>query len=307
MGRRSGKSMIGLKRGTVKLIRHNPKWRQNFEREEKKLKKVFGRDALKIQHVGSTAIPGILAKPIIDIALIVLSLQKARCYERKLKEIGYKIKKNDTKRERLFFTKGSEKRRTHYLHISEIGSGYAEDMILFRDYLRNHKDVAKKYSELKEKLAEKYPKAREIYAVQKEKLIEETVKKAKRSIRIQKKVSQKTMKGPSLQAIEDYYYRHGLRGSKLRKATENDREFMKILKERWSNLTQKFSVKPQDRKRYILSTDEDYLILGKIYELERKKLSDKDKALVKLVRTQLEHHWRTPIIRFLNRLLKKYS
>ena len=116
----------------------------------------------------------------------------------------------------------------------------------------------------------------------------------------------KIMKGPSLQAIEDYYYRHGLRGSKLRKATENDQEFMKILKERWSNLTQKFLIKPQDRKRYILSTDQDYLILGKIYELERKKLSDKDKTLVKLVRTQLEHHWRTPIIRFLNLLLKKY-
>lgn len=114
------------------------------------------------------------------------------------------------------------------------------------------------------------------------------------------------MKGSSLQAIEDYYYRRGLRGSKLRKATENDREYMKILKKRWSKLTKDFPVKAQDRKRYVLSTDQDYQILGKIYELERKKLSDKDKALVKLIRTQLEHHWRTPIIRFLNRLLKKY-
>lgn len=114
------------------------------------------------------------------------------------------------------------------------------------------------------------------------------------------------MEGSSLQSIEDYYYRHGLRGSKLRKATENDQKYMKILKKRWSNLTKKFPIKPRDRKRYILSTDQDYLILGKIYELERKKLSGKDKALVKLARTQLEHHWRTPIIRFLNRLLKKY-
>lgn len=110
----------------------------------------------------------------------------------------------------------------------------------------------------------------------------------------------------SLQAIEDYYYRKGLRGSKLRRATEKDREYMRILKNRWSKLTKKFPVKTRDRKKYILSTDQDYEILSKIYELERNKLSDKDKALVRLIRTQLEHHWRTPIIAFLNQLVAKY-
>lgn len=174
--------MIGLKRGTVTLVRHSPKWRQSFEREEKKIQKIFGRDALKIQHVGSTAIPGILAKPIIDIALIVPSLQKARRYQTKLKDIGYEIKKNDTRKGRLFFTKGPEKKRTHYLHIGEIGSGYAEDMILFRDYLCNQKNTAKKYSELKKKLAKKYQNTREIYTAKKEKLIKEIVKKAKKSL-----------------------------------------------------------------------------------------------------------------------------
>ena len=93
----------------------------------------------------------------------------------------------------------------------------------------------------------------------------------------------------------------------MRKATENDEEFMQILRKRWLKLTKKFVVKPSDRKKYILSSDQDYEILGRIYELEKKKLSAKDKALINLVRTQLEHHWRTPIIKFLNRLLKKYS
>ena len=173
--------MIGLKRGIVKLVEHNPEWRQSFVREEKKIRKVFGRDALVIQHVGSTAIPRILAKPIIDIALIVPSLQKARHYEKKLKEIGYEIKKNDTRKERLFFTKGPEEKRTHYLHVGEIGSGYTEDMILFKDYLCKHKDMAKKYSDLKESLAKKYQDKREIYTSKKEKLIREIVKKAKKS------------------------------------------------------------------------------------------------------------------------------
>ncbi len=168
--------MLGLKRGTVKLVKYNPKWWQSFEREAKKIKKVFGREVLTIQHVGSTSIPGILAKPIIDIVLIVPSLQKAKCYISKLKAIGYALKKNDTKKERLFFTKGPEKKRTRYLHIGELGSSYAERMIFFRDYLRQHKSTAKKYSELKEILAKKYPDKREIYAKRKKGLIERIVK-----------------------------------------------------------------------------------------------------------------------------------
>jgi len=165
--------MIGLKRGIVKLVKYDPKWRKSFAYEMKKIKKVFGKDVLDIQHVGSTAIPGILAKPIIDIALIVPSLSKAGRYKEKLKKIGYEIKKNDKRKERLFFTKGPEERRTHYLHIGEIGSGYAEDMILFRDYLRQYKITAKNYSELKEKLAKEYKDKREIYSAKKEKLVEE--------------------------------------------------------------------------------------------------------------------------------------
>jgi len=178
--------MIGLKRGTVKLVRYNPNWWQRFKCEEKKIRKVFGRDALEIQHVGSTAIPGILAKPIIDIALIVPSFQKAKLYEKRLKEIGYKIKKNDTRKERLFFTKGPEKKRTHYLHIGEIGSNYAEDMILFRNYLRKHKDTAKEYSELKENLAKRYQDKREIYTVRKTELIKKIVNKMKKIRRTKK-------------------------------------------------------------------------------------------------------------------------
>lgn len=172
--------MIGLKRGTVKLVRYNPRWRQSYEYEKKEICKVFDQDALEIQHVGSTAIPGILAKPIIDIALIVPSLQKVKHYEKKLNKISYEIKKNDTNKERLFFTKGPEEKRTHYLHVGQIGSGYAEDMIIFRDYLRKYKGIAKEYSKLKESLAKKYQDKREIYTAKKTKLIEGIVKKAKK-------------------------------------------------------------------------------------------------------------------------------
>ena len=66
-------------------------------------------------------------------------------------------------------------------------------------------------------------------------------------------------------------------------------------------------VKPEDKKKYLLLEDQDYEILEKIYKLEKKQLSSEDKKLVKLLRTQLERDWRTPLVKFLDRLLKKYK
>jgi len=176
--------MIGLKRGTVKLLKHNPRWDASFEQEKKKLKKIFGRDVLDIQHVGSTSISGMLAKPIIDIAVVVPSLKKTKRYVRALKRAGYELKNNDSRQaERLFFTKGPEVRRTHYLHIGEIEGGYIDDMILFRDYLRNHKRAARKYAELKKKLAEQYSERRDIYAKKRKRFVNMIAKKARKSLR----------------------------------------------------------------------------------------------------------------------------
>lgn len=174
--------MIGLKRGTVKLVKPRAIWQENFEREAKKLKKVFGKEAIGIQHVGSTAIPSIPAKPIVDIAVVTPSLKKARRYSDAVKRIGY-TRKKEKRSDRLFFTKGPEKKRTHHLHVGEAGSGYVEDMILFRDYLRKNKKVAREYAKLKVELAGQYPDKRYVYTAKKEKFIKTTVTKAKKSLR----------------------------------------------------------------------------------------------------------------------------
>src|SRR5687768_2741649 len=123
--------MLGLKRGTVKLVPNDPEWSKSFAEEAQKLQLIFEDCVVAIEHIGSTAIPATLAKPIIDIGVIVPSLEKAKSYREKLKEIGYVMKENDNRKERLFFTKGPEGLRTHYLHIGEKGSGYIEDMIRF--------------------------------------------------------------------------------------------------------------------------------------------------------------------------------
>lgn len=111
----------------------------------------------------------------------------------------------------------------------------------------------------------------------------------------------------SLQKIEDYYFGKGLRGDSLCEATERDETYQKILLQRRRALTKKFSVTEEDAKKYVLSTDEDWEILGKIYQLEKKELTAEDKKFVEFLRTQLEHDWCIPIIQTLNNLLKRYE
>lgn len=110
----------------------------------------------------------------------------------------------------------------------------------------------------------------------------------------------------SLQQIEDYYIQKGLRGYRLRILLEKDAEYQRLLKERRRKLTKRLKVKEKDLQRYVLSTDQDYEILGKIYQLEGKELSEDDRKLVKFIRTQLEHDWREALLNTLRRLLKGY-
>lgn len=159
------------------MVKHSSKWKKDFEREKKKLRKVFGKDALDIQHVGSTAIAGVTAKPIIDIGISVRFLKSARRFVKKLQDIGYELKKDDKRKERLFFTKGPEEKRTHYLHIGEAGSGYVEEMILFRDYLRKYKETAHAYTTLKKELAVQFKEKRDQYTKKKGRFVREVIGK----------------------------------------------------------------------------------------------------------------------------------
>jgi len=113
--------------------------------------------------------------------------------------------------------------------------------------------------------------------------------------------------GKSLQKIEDYYIKKGLSGSKLRKSLESDKEYQKVLSDRKTRLTKKFKIISGEKKEYVLSTNQDYEILGKVKQSERQKLSVCDRKLIKFIRTQLRQDWRTPIVKLLNTILKKYK
>lgn len=132
--------MIGLKRGTVKLLPYNPKWKEFFEKEKKRIQKKLGNLVISIEHVGSTATPGIIAKPIIDIAIVVKSIKSPNKLIKILESLSYEYKKDDDVPGRLFFTKGPENKRTHYIHVVKLKGQEWKKLILFRDYLLNHKD-----------------------------------------------------------------------------------------------------------------------------------------------------------------------
>ena len=98
--------MIGLKRGTVQIVSYQPGWRRLFEEEAVTLRSAVGCHALEIEHVGSTAIEGMDAKPIIDIIVAVDSLDGARELVPIVEALGYTYKKNDDVPGRVFFVKG---------------------------------------------------------------------------------------------------------------------------------------------------------------------------------------------------------
>lgn len=171
-------STVGLKRGTVVLKKHSPEWAKSFEEEKQRLLELAGDVVVDIQHIGSTAVPNLKAKPIIDMLMGVNSLSDVDSIKSLLEANVYEHRPNGSNELKALFVKGPEEKRTHYLHITEVGSKVWDDDLAFRDYLRSHPKVVKKYKNLKRKLAEQYADTRELYTKGKAEFIEATIKTA---------------------------------------------------------------------------------------------------------------------------------
>lgn len=170
--------IIGLKRKKVELISYKPIWKKLYKKEEKLLLKTLGKDVLDIQHVGSTSVPGVKSKLIIDIAVGIKSLKIGARFIGPLKKLNYECMGNAGVRGRLFFAKGSKKNRTHYLHVEKLNSRNWINHIIFRDYLREHKKAVKGYNKLKERLAKEFRNDRDQYTAKKGIFIKKIINKA---------------------------------------------------------------------------------------------------------------------------------
>jgi GrpB-like predicted nucleotidyltransferase (UPF0157 family) len=174
------KKIIGLRRKKVRISSYKPAWKKLYKKEEKLLRSVIGEYILDIQHVGSTSIPGAKAKPIIDIVIGLEKLKDGEKCIKPLKKLGYEYYRDTAARGRYFFAKGSEKNRTHYIHMGKLNGRFWKNHILFRDYLRKHKKAVKEYNELKEDLSKKYKDDRDAYTSHKDAFIKGIIKKAEK-------------------------------------------------------------------------------------------------------------------------------
>lgn len=156
--------MLGLKRGAVALCTHDPAWETEAEHTISRLKQILGSSARDIQHVGSTAIPAVKAKPIIDIAVAMEHPADILAFLPELKAAGfhYRPEAQPALTEQLLFACGNYYEntgdlQTHFIHIVPADSADWENYILFRDYLNANRDAAKEYEALKEALAGNVP------------------------------------------------------------------------------------------------------------------------------------------------------
>ena len=176
--------MLGLKRGAVQLCQHETAWELEAQKTISRLHGILGIAAKDIQHVGSTSIIGIKAKPIIDIAVAVDDFHDVLVLEQELKENGFYYRPSRLKGQLLFacgsYYDGSGNLQTHFVHVVLKDSMEWINYINFRDYLNQRPAVAKEYETLKLSLANTVPRndGREKYKDGKWDCIPRTLRKA---------------------------------------------------------------------------------------------------------------------------------
>lgn len=167
-------SDLGLKSGTVKLVEYNSNWPKLYELEAENLRETLDIAAERIQHVGSTSIPGLPSKPILDIAILVDSLDMAEEWKDTLAKLDYWYKGIEPDLpDRRFFAKGPREKRTVYLHI--VNKREFESLLKFRDRLRDNPSLVKEYATLKRKLAAEHKDNRDIYTRSKNDFIKSVI------------------------------------------------------------------------------------------------------------------------------------
>ncbi len=169
-------------RDPVRIVDYDPVWPIRFEAERELLGQAFGGAPVSIEHVGSTAVPGLAAKPIIDILISADSLEAFEVRVPELARLGYEyVPEFEVELPmRRYFRKPALTGRTHHLHCVETDSAFWRDHLLFRDFLRTHPDRAAAYAELKRELAQRFSHDREAYTQAKTAFIEAAKQAARR-------------------------------------------------------------------------------------------------------------------------------
>ncbi len=164
----------------IYMVPHNSKWRQEFENEAQQITDALGEDVVvDVHHIGSTAIPNIYAKPVIDVLLVVTDHADLDKKTPLMEALGYEAFGEFGIPTRRYFRRDNALgERTHQIHAFEAGSPQITRHLAFRDYMIAHPDAAKAYSDLKRELAAKHPNDMEAYMDGKHEFIQEIDRRA---------------------------------------------------------------------------------------------------------------------------------
>jgi GrpB-like predicted nucleotidyltransferase (UPF0157 family) len=147
----------------IRIVEHDPAWADRADEELRRIGRALGPVALRLEHVGSTAVPGLAAKPILDLQLSVAAIEPAAPYLEPLERLGYLFVPDDEWPDFPFFARPPERPRSHHLHVCEAGSEHELRHVAVRDYLRANRDEAARYEALKRHLAARHPQDRIAY------------------------------------------------------------------------------------------------------------------------------------------------
>jgi GrpB-like predicted nucleotidyltransferase (UPF0157 family) len=163
----------------VEVVPYSPEWENLFNREQALLKDLFGKNEVGIYHIGSTSVPGLNAKPIIDVLIEVETLELIDFVTVDIERVGYEAKGEHGIAGRRFFQKSNKNGvRLYHVHAFKKGNPEIDRHLVFRDFLQTHPEKAAKYAEVKQQAAAKNPYDIETYMIEKEPIIKELEQQA---------------------------------------------------------------------------------------------------------------------------------
>jgi GrpB-like predicted nucleotidyltransferase (UPF0157 family) len=147
----------------VRIVDYDPAWPGMADAELRRIEQALGEVAVRLEHVGSTAVPGLAAKPILDLQLTVDAIEPRDPYVGPLERLGYLFVPAPESPDYHLFAKPPERPRTHHLHVCAVGSEHELRHVAVRDFLRAHADEAARYAALKRQVVARHPQDRLAY------------------------------------------------------------------------------------------------------------------------------------------------
>jgi GrpB-like predicted nucleotidyltransferase (UPF0157 family) len=168
---------LGLESGMVRVVEYDARWPALFAAERQRIQDACGTLTLKLEHVGGTSIPGLCAKPVLDIAAGRPRDRAQEDYVAALERAGYEHRGERGVPGRQFFRRGQP--RAYHVHLVEEGSLLWIEYLAFRDYLRAHPQLAREFADVKRTLAASFPRDRDAYLTAKSIHVQEILRLAR--------------------------------------------------------------------------------------------------------------------------------